>query len=204
MYIKLSDQSYPVSLRVIKAEYPSTSFPANPTDDQLAPYGYANVFETTPPAYNTDTHKLEEDAPNNDGSQWNQVWIAIALTQTEMDANLQRARDKKYLESEAHADSLISAAYANPTDGVTENPSTYKKMVNARERDKANKVAGEITLDQTEKDVAKVDQKLSEYDGKTWIANDKCYTNIDKKDFVSEVEAIDILTIVVWPVWTPV
>ena len=37
---------------------------------------------------------------------------------------------------------------------------------------------------------------------KTWTANDKCHANIDKKDFVSEVEAIDILTLVVWPVWT--
>ena len=205
-YIRLSNQEYPIYLRVIKAENPQTSFPANPSDEQLQPYGFAGVNESAPPAYNTDIEKITEIAPTNDGLQWNQVWSIFALTQLELDTQLQRARDKKYLESEVYAESLVDAAYASPTTTTTENPSTYKRMVKARERDNANKIASrdlvtEDVLTQTEKDLAKTDQKLSEFDGKVYTANDKCYAEIDKKDLVSEVQAINVETAVTWPAW---
>ena len=204
MYIRLTNEEYPIYLGTIKAENPLVSFSKEPDDAVLQPLGYANVFTTIKPVYDTDTQKIMEGAPTNDGNQWNQVWDVINLTQLELDTNFSRAAAIKKAESDAYAEDLIEAAYSNPSVGVTENPGTYKKIVAARERNNANKLAGEIALAQDEKDQAKVDQKLSEYDGKVTVANDKSYTEIDKKSYVSEVEALVIETITTWPTWVAV
>lgn len=116
---------------------------------------------------------------------------------------LEEAQASKYNESENYAQSLIDAAMANPQQGVTANAQIYKHRLNTRVQDKANKQAGDIVLTQAEKDQAKIDQKLSEYEGKCWDASDKAIKEIDKGTTVDEVMAIDIPTITVWPIWSP-
>lgn len=116
---------------------------------------------------------------------------------------LERAVAVKTDESETYAQSLITEAYANPISGQTENPVTYNRRVETRRKDKADKQAGDITLDQAEKDEAKSDQKLSEYEGKAWTSSDKVIKNIHKESTVNGVMGIDVQSSITWPVWTP-
>ena len=109
----------------------------------------------------------------------------------------------KYSEADVYGQSLINAAYANPTQGANVDGELQKRIVGSRQKDRADKVAGEITLTQEEKDIAKTDQKLSEYETKVNDAIDKARAEIDKKDTAAEVMALDIPTITTWPVWSP-
>jgi len=106
-------------------------------------------------------------------------------------------------ESDAYAQSLIDEAYANPQVGVVTDTGTHKRRTETRRKDKADKQAGDIALDQAEKDQSKIDQKLSEYEGKCWDASDKVHDNIDKETIISGVVAIDVETNTNWPVWSP-
>ena len=108
----------------------------------------------------------------------------------------------KYAEADAYAQDLIADAYDNPVQGTTVDGVQYEKLVNSRRKDKADKLAGEIALDQAEKDEAKTDQKLSEYENKTQTANDKARTEINKGNAAAEVLAMDIPTITTWPIWS--
>lgn len=113
------------------------------------------------------------------------------------------AKEIKYYEAEEYAESLISQAYANPTEGAVEDAVRNSKRVKVRERDKANRIAGGITLTQDEKDQAKIDQKLSEYEVKCWAASDKAIEEINKGTDVYAIKALDISTLTTWPVWVP-
>ena len=140
-----------------------------------------------------------------DGTQ--QGWIQDGATFREATANdrmtLAEAVANKYAEADAYAQGLIDDAYANPVQGVTVDNVLHERIVNSRRKDKADKLAGEIALDQAEKDEAKTDQKLSEYERKCQEANDKARTNIDKGNDADEVMAMDIPTITTWPEWSP-
>ena len=130
--------------------------------------------------------------------------IAPAPTEAQMlDASLEVAKTEKYAEADIYAQNLIDDAYANPVQGSSVDGVQYEKLVNSRRKDKADKLAGEIALDTAEKDEAKTDQKLSEYERKCQEANDKARTEIDKGDTADEVMAMDIPTITTWPVWSP-
>ena len=114
------------------------------------------------------------------------------------------ARETKKVESDAYAQALIDAAFENPQQGVTVNKVNHRRQVETRRAGKADKSAGEIALSQAEKDEAKIDQKLSEYENKVWTDNDKVHTNIDAiVDNVSMIMAYDISTSTNWNVWTP-
>jgi len=74
-----------MSLSQVKAENPNVSIPKSPTDEQLNPLGYANVFATQKPEYDAETQYLEEDAPIYSIDKWIQVWSIIDYTQQELD-----------------------------------------------------------------------------------------------------------------------
>ena len=116
---------------------------------------------------------------------------------------LDRAVEVKKNESDDYAQALIDDANANPQVGVVIDSSANKRRTESRRKDKADKQAGEIALDQEEKDQAKTDQKLSEYETKCWDESDKVHANIDKEDTVNDVMAIDVATNTTWPIWEP-
>ena len=116
---------------------------------------------------------------------------------------LPQAQAAKTRESEQYAADLIHAANAHPQQGLNVDPDLHRRRADARRKDKADKQAGELALDEDEKNQAKVDQKMSEYEGKCWAASDKAIKEIDKGDDVAEVMALEIPTITTWPVWEP-
>ena len=117
--------------------------------------------------------------------------------------SLEQAVDIKKMESEQYAQELIDDAYTNPQEGVITDGPTHKRRTESRRKDKADKQAGDVSLTQEEKDEAKIDQKLSEYETKCWDASDKVLANIDKEDTVENVMSIDVATNTLWPVWEP-
>ena len=116
---------------------------------------------------------------------------------------LEYAYSVKKNEADAYAQNLIDEAFANPQIGITTDPDAHKRRTGSRRKDKADKQAGEIALTQEEKDEAKIDQKLSEYEIKCWDAADKVHGNVDKEDTVAGVMVIDVETNTTWPIWEP-
>jgi len=117
---------------------------------------------------------------------------------------LEKAYATKEQETEDYAQSRIDDAYKTPQQGVSySNPKFWERRQNSRRKDKADKQAGELPLDQAEIDTAKIDQKLSEFEGKTWADSDKVISNIHKKGTVEEVMVIDIETNITWNTWEP-
>lgn len=78
---------YPRSLWQLRQANPNVSFPANPTDDDLAPFDHANVHPTPQPSYDARTERIEEatPAPDADGI-YHQQWDIRAATETEITA----------------------------------------------------------------------------------------------------------------------
>ena len=108
------------------------------------------------------------------------------------DVTLEEAYSTKETEINAYAESLIHDANSNPSDGVTmDADENIKRSVN-RAKDRSNKMAFDKVLTETEKNEAKNDQKLSEYEGKIWDDSDKTILNMMKLDTVLEVSAFDV------------
>ena len=120
---------------------------------------------------------------------------------------LDTAKDIKNKEIRIYADTLITDAYSNPQNGVTTDPTDHRNIMSVRRNNKSDKLAGEISLSQIEKDEAKIDQKLSEHEEKILINRDKFIldTNdieIDDIDPIAQVEAI-VVEDLLWTTWTP-
>lgn len=76
------------SLWQLRQEHPNVSFPANPTDEDLAPFDHANVHPSPQPALSSPrTERLEEgnDAQDEDGT-WRQTWTVREATEEEIAA----------------------------------------------------------------------------------------------------------------------
>jgi hypothetical protein len=82
MYIRLSNNQYPVSEREIRDANPNTSF-ATPFN----PDGYAVVFPVPQPAYDQYSQKCVEQVPVvSVKGTWEQVWLVSDLTGEELEA----------------------------------------------------------------------------------------------------------------------
>ena len=85
-YIDKETFEYPLFAFDIISRYPLTGFP-----EPFAPLPrYALVPESTPPAFDAQSHKAVEVDPAQDGENFVQVWSVQPLTQDELD---QRAAD---------------------------------------------------------------------------------------------------------------
>jgi hypothetical protein len=68
--------TYPYNIGMLRRDNPSTSFPANPTDAQLAEWDMFLVIPTVPGPVDPLSQDLNEGTPVLDGeSGWRQVWI---------------------------------------------------------------------------------------------------------------------------------
>jgi hypothetical protein len=83
--INLTTSDYPASLWQVRQANPNVSFPADPTDEDLEPFGYANVQPTEQPSYNQRTKRLEEATPEaGDDGVYRQQWKVRAATKKEI------------------------------------------------------------------------------------------------------------------------
>lgn len=82
MYIRLSDNFYPLSEQEIRAAFPNTSF-ATPFN----PDGYAVVFPVPQPTFDQCSQKCTEQPPVlTVKGTWQQVWLVTDLTGEELEA----------------------------------------------------------------------------------------------------------------------
>ena len=114
----------------------------------------------------------------------------------------QQAYETKEAEIDTYSDNLIANAYANPIQGITVNPDYYKKKINRRKSNKSDKIASEIELTDDEKNEAKTDEKLSEYEVKITADQDKAITNLHKLGGVENIMSFNVEA-ESWNVWTP-
>jgi hypothetical protein len=83
--LNLTTNEYPSSLYQVRQENPNVSFPVNPTDEDLAPFGYANVHPTPQPDYNYRTQRIEESPPEpDDNNVYRQTWSIRDATAQEI------------------------------------------------------------------------------------------------------------------------
>ena len=180
----------------IRATYPSISLPQ---DGTALIYGEWRLISDSPqPTYDKYTQSVREIAPVN----YTQTWEIYPLEQSEITSNIEEAQDSKAAECDSYAQGLIDAAYAEPTQGSTVNSDRNKRRTESRRKDLSDKMAGEFTLTQAEKDQSKVDQKLSEYEVKVYDDSDKAVINMLKLNTAIEIYAFDI-SAESWNVWTP-
>ncbi len=82
MFIRLSDNAYPISEQQIRAANPSTTFPVpfKPTS------AYAPVLKSPLPEYNPQTQWVREAQPVLLGQNWIQQWQVVNYTPEELAA----------------------------------------------------------------------------------------------------------------------
>lgn len=71
-----------VSEQLFRSQHKNVSFPSTLTDTILAPYGYAVLNQTTPPDYDSWTHRLIESTPEQRDGRWYQTWMLEPVTHT--------------------------------------------------------------------------------------------------------------------------
>lgn len=78
--------THPVGLQQIRSAYPNVSFPSAPSDDDLAPFGYACVHPTSPPAHDQRNERVESSDPILSDGIWHQSWRIRPATPDEIAA----------------------------------------------------------------------------------------------------------------------
>ena len=112
-----------------KINHPNVSFPSYLTDEILAPFGYAVLILTTPPAYDSWTHRLIEGTPEQRDGKWWQTWVLEPVTHTpeEEAQRLAGVKFAKLSEINAVADRAIATLTATYPDREI---STFDKQEN--------------------------------------------------------------------------
>jgi hypothetical protein len=85
--LNLLTNAYPASLYEVRQANPNVSFPAEPTDEDLAPFGHVNVHPTPQPSYDPRTQRIEAPTavPDADGV-YRQQWAVRDATDDEIAA----------------------------------------------------------------------------------------------------------------------
>lgn len=100
-----------ISEQLFRSKHKNVSFPSTFTDVMLAPFGYAVIIQTTPPAYDSWTHRLVEGTPEQRDGKWWQTWTLEAVTHTaeEEAERLADAKSTKLAEINAACQSTLEA-----------------------------------------------------------------------------------------------
>ena len=162
------------------------------TEEQLSSFGYYNYV--TPPQTGQTEYNTLTSSP--------MVLIdgVYTVTYVYSDIDLIDAYIRKGDEIRAYANQLVTDATSNPVDGLVVDPIDYAKVSNSARNDRADKISGELTLTQAEKDDAKNAQKLSEFEGKIWADAGKATSNMEKLSTTLEVSNFNI-SAESWNVW---
>lgn len=89
MFVLVKDGAvdrYPYFLSDLKKKNPNVSFPAVPSDEQLAAFNVFRIHGNPEPAYDHATQVLEYPAPVFDGSKWVQTSVVRNKTAEELAA----------------------------------------------------------------------------------------------------------------------
>ena len=100
-----------ISEQLFRSKHKNVSFPSPLTDAILSPFGYAVLNPTTPPAYDSWTHRLVEGTPEQREGKWYQTWVLESVTHTP-EEEAQRLADAKAVKI-ADIKSAFAAAEAN-------------------------------------------------------------------------------------------
>lgn len=98
--LNLITNKYPCSLYEVRQANPNVSFPANPTDEDLAPFNYINVHPTPQPSCDQRTERIEGPTaePDADGV-YHQAWTIRPATTEEITAyDLANAPEPDWME----------------------------------------------------------------------------------------------------------
>ena len=129
MFVLVKDGAvdrYPYFLSDLKKAHPNVSFPAVPSDEQLAVFNVFRIHGNPEPAYDHATQVLEYPAPVFDGSQWVQTSVvrnktaeelaaaAAALQASIVQATQQRLDD--FAKTRNYDGILSAATYASSTN----------------------------------------------------------------------------------------
>jgi len=117
--LSLTSNAYPVSFYEVRQANPNVSFPASPTDEDLAPFGYVNVTPTPQPSYDQRIERIKEAAPALDADGiYRQQWTICDATPEEIaaydEANKPApdwARFKRIALNSDTLNGIIAAAY---------------------------------------------------------------------------------------------
>lgn len=99
-----------ISEQLFRSKHKNVSFPATVTDGVLAPFGYANLNPTTPPTYDSWTHRLVEGTPKQQDGKWWQTWTLepVIHTPEEEAERLADAKSTKLSEINTVTDASIA------------------------------------------------------------------------------------------------
>lgn len=100
-----------ISEQLFRSKHKNVSFPSPLTDAILSPFGYAVLNPTTPPTYDSWTHRLVEGTPEQREGKWYQTWVLESVTHTP-EEEAQRLADAKAVKI-ADIKSAFAAAEAN-------------------------------------------------------------------------------------------
>ena len=100
-----------ISEQLFRSKHKNVSFPSPLTDAILSPFGYAVLNPTTPPAYDSWTHRLVEGTPEQREGKWYQTWVLESVTHTP-EEEAQRLAEAKSTKL-ADIKSAFAAAEAN-------------------------------------------------------------------------------------------
>lgn len=99
--IKPSTMEYPKYFIDVRKEFTNTSFPAEPQEEVLEPFGYFVIHEVTQPQGDVVTYGVP--AEGEDG-KWYQTWIVTPFTPEQIAENLMYAK----LNAQAQANDVIN------------------------------------------------------------------------------------------------
>jgi len=182
----------------LKVLYPNSSLPKNGTEIILDLWYL--IHNEAKPAIDPYTQKVVAGAVTKIADIYYQTWLVEPLSQQEIDDYIAKAQKAKAQECDNYGQTLIDEANTHPQESITTYSEANKRRTEARRRNKADKQAGNIALDELEKDQAKIDQKLSEYETKVWKDSDKAITNMMKLDTATEIYAFDVPA-QNWTIW---
>ena len=99
-----------ISEQLFRSKHKNVSFPSPLTDAILVPFGYANLNTTTPPGYDSWTHRLIEGTPEQREGKWWQTWELESVTHTpeEEAERLADAKSTKLSEINTVTDATIA------------------------------------------------------------------------------------------------
>lgn len=89
---------WPYSLSQLRADEPSRSFSASPSDAELAFYGVFRVQPQPQPAYDPAEQRVTEAAPALVDGSWQQAWELVELTYAERETYYRATHPPRWLE----------------------------------------------------------------------------------------------------------
>lgn len=98
--------AYPYNIGMLRRDNPNVSFPANPTNAQLAEWNVYPVTPTPQPSYDLIDEILTEATPEFNSGTWAQAWTVTNATAEQSEA----ARLRYEEASSDRADELLAAS----------------------------------------------------------------------------------------------